>query len=326
MSGFVAVTTMKNEGAFLLEWVAHHKALGFDHLVICTNDCADPTRKMALRLQEMGLAVHHATRVWASTSIQRSALKQATRLDVVRAADWIYVCDADEFLCSRIGDGSVQALVAAARPEAEVISVPWRIFGPDGRETYEDSPVTRQFTRARRAGPGDAPGFAYPKSLVRGLSLVHRLGIHAPTPAEGLGRDLVRDLPGGRPHVPQHHPMFVLADYTHAQVNHYALRSAESFLVKRERGRVNHVGQDMGIEYWDRFDIAEVPCDLIRRHDGAVGGWLDRLMADPTLAFLHRKAVAWHRARILALRSDPANTALLDHIRSKGAPCASLPS
>ncbi|MBL4751427.1 MAG: glycosyltransferase family 2 protein [Amylibacter sp.] len=34
---------MKNEGPYLLEWVAHHKALGFDHIVVCTNDCEDFT-------------------------------------------------------------------------------------------------------------------------------------------------------------------------------------------------------------------------------------------------------------------------------------------
>ena len=65
-----------------------------------------------LRLQTLGLAVHHATRPWAATSIQRSALKQATRHDIVRQADWVYVCDADEFLTIKIGDGSVQALTA----------------------------------------------------------------------------------------------------------------------------------------------------------------------------------------------------------------------
>ncbi|MFD1808677.1 glycosyltransferase family 2 protein [Gemmobacter lanyuensis] len=48
---FTVITTMKNEGPFLLEWVAHHKALGFDHLVICTNDCEDTTTEMVVRLQ-----------------------------------------------------------------------------------------------------------------------------------------------------------------------------------------------------------------------------------------------------------------------------------
>ncbi|MFN3845752.1 MAG: glycosyltransferase family 2 protein [Paracoccaceae bacterium] len=315
MTGFTVITTMKNEGAFLLEWVAHHKALGFDHILICTNDCADHTRRMAQRLQELGLAVHHPTKPWAATSIQRSALKQATRYPIVREAEWFWVCDADEFLTIRLGDGSVQALAAAASSEAEVISVPWRIFGSDGLRRYDDAPVTQQF---RRAG-GDGRHFAYCKSLVRGIAPVGRIGVHAPVARDDLGRDLVREEPGGRPYRPQRHPMFVATDYSVAQVNHYALRSAESFLVKRDRGRVNHVGQDMGRAYWDRFNLAETACDAIRRYDDAVHDWTTRLMADSELAFMHRKSVAWHRARIAALKACPTHAALWAEI-SEGQP------
>ncbi|MDO8883439.1 MAG: glycosyltransferase family 2 protein [Pseudotabrizicola sp.] len=307
MSGFTVITTMKNEGAFVLEWVAHHKALGFDQILICTNDCADHTRRMAMRLHALGLAVHHPTKPWAATSIQRSALKQATRHDIVRQADWIWVCDADEFLTIRLGDGSVQALAAAATPQAEVIPVPWRIFGPDGRHTYEDQPVTQQFHRSESA---DGPGYAYAKSLFRGLANVGRIGIHAPIARTDLGRDLRREEAGGRPWRAQPHTMFVAADYSVAQVNHYALRSTESFLVKRDRGRVNHVGQDMGRDYWDRFNLAKQPCDAIRRYDDRVQDWMARMMADPDLAFMHKKSVAWHRARIAALRAEPHHAAL----------------
>ena len=38
------------------------------------------------------------------------------------------------------------------------------------------------------------------------------------------------------------------------QLNHYAVRSAESFLVKRDRGRVNHVDRDQGLNYWFRMN------------------------------------------------------------------------
>ena len=53
MSGLTVITTMKNEGAFLLAWVAHDKA--------------------------PGLATHHTTRARPATSILRSALEQAMR-------------------------------------------------------------------------------------------------------------------------------------------------------------------------------------------------------------------------------------------------------
>ncbi|QYK42991.1 MAG: glycosyltransferase family 2 protein [Paracoccaceae bacterium] len=322
---FTAVACMKNEGAFLLDWMAHHKALGFDHVVICTNDCADPTRQIALRLQDMGLARHHATRHWPATSIQRSALKQVRRYPEVTGAGWVWVCDADEYLAPRLGDGTVRALAAAASPEAEVISVPWRIFGPAGRWAYEDRPVTQLFRLAEPAtGPG-APLMAYPKSLFRGDLPYHRIGIHAPLPRADADRPFRVELPGGVPLIPQHHRLFVQADFTHGQVNHYALRAGMSFLVKRDRGRVNHTGQDMGLDYWDRFDRAAVPCDALSGIAPAVAQWRDRLMQDGTLARLHAEAVAWHRARALRLAADPGWAAFAAAIRERLSRCASLP-
>ncbi|MGB8815185.1 MAG: glycosyltransferase family 2 protein [Paracoccaceae bacterium] len=319
MGEYTVITTMKHEGAFLLEWVAHHKALGFDRMVICTNDCADPTTAMALRLQAMGVVRHHGTKVWAATSIQRAALKQVRRYDEVTGAEWLYVCDADEFLVVKGGDGTVRALVAAAGVGTEVISVPWRTFGPAGRRGYEAGRVTQQFVRGAAEGGG---GPAYPKSLFRGLENVQRIGVHAPIAKPELGRDLRREVPGGVAHVPQHHVMFVQNDTRFAQVNHYALRSRDSFLVKRDRGRVNHSEQAMEIDYWDRFDVAEVRCDAVRRYDGAVAAWLAQLMADRELAALHTAAVAWHRAKIAELTARQDYGDLIAAIEQRQAKCA----
>jgi hypothetical protein len=305
--GFAVLTTMKNEGPFLLDWLAHHKALGFDDLVICTNDCADGTDAMAQRLQEMGLARHHAT-VKAGTSIQRAAFRQARKLPEIAGADWLWVCDADEFLVVHVGDGSVAALVAAGSAEVEVISVPWRIFGPAGRIAFEDRPVGAQFVLAERAARRGEGRPVFAKSLVRTPGRVGRIGVHAPLPPEGAA-PYRREAPGGRP-VREGQPMMVRARYDVAQVNHYALRSLESFLVKRDRGRVNHVGQDMGLDYWRRFDLGEVECRAIRRYDAAAEDWRARLRGDAVLGALHGAAVDWHRARIAALRADPGMAAL----------------
>ena len=34
---------MRNEAAYALEWVAYHRMIGFERIVICTNDCTDGT-------------------------------------------------------------------------------------------------------------------------------------------------------------------------------------------------------------------------------------------------------------------------------------------
>ena len=317
--GYSVITTMKNEGAFLIEWVAHYKALGFDRLLICTNDCADPTARMAARLEAMGLARHHPTRVWPAAGIQRSALRQARWYPEVTDAEWLFVCDADEFLVIHDGDGSVRHLARGAGG-AEVVTVSWRSFGPDGRVDYDERPVTRQFTRAE-ADPGPNPRRpTYGKSLFRGDADIHRIGIHGPVAGRDLGRDLHRVFPGGRPYRAMGNKILIAPEYGHAQVNHYALRALDSFLVKRDRGRVNHTGKDMGLDYWKRFDRAEVACDAIRRYDPVAEAWRADLHRDPLLGALHREAVAWHRARSRALRADPAWAELVASLLARLAP------
>jgi len=306
---------MKNEGAFLLEWVAHYKALGFDDLVVCTNDCADPTVAMLARLQAMGLARHHPTRVWERPGIQRSALKQVRRYPEVTEADWVFVCDADEFLVIR--EGEVRHLVAGVGA-AEVVTVAWRVFGPAGCVGYEDRPVTAQFTRAEAAPVAGADVATFGKSLFRGNLPMARIGVHAPVPDAALGRAFRQCGPGGRALRTMGHPILIAPDFALAQVNHYALRSFESFLVKRDRGRPNHSSQDMGLDYWRRFDRAEVDCDAISGHGDAAEEWRARLMADSELASLHRAAVVWHRAQAANMAGLPHNLALRAALVAEG--------
>ena len=48
-----AVLTVRNEGAFLLEWLAHHRAVGITDFLVFSNDCQDGTDRMLDRLQEL---------------------------------------------------------------------------------------------------------------------------------------------------------------------------------------------------------------------------------------------------------------------------------
>ena len=46
----LAILTVKNEAAFLLEWLAHHRAVGFTDFLVFSNDCDDGTDAMLERL------------------------------------------------------------------------------------------------------------------------------------------------------------------------------------------------------------------------------------------------------------------------------------
>lgn len=315
---YTVVSAMKNEGPFILEWVAHYKTLGFDDIIVCTNDCTDPTVEILRRLQEMGLAVQHNTIVRAG-GIHRSALRQATRrYDIVKNAKWVFICDIDEFLNIHVGDGSARALVAESGNDADVISVPWRNFGPDGREDFVDQPVTEQFTKGEL--PWDAklrPATGkFVKSLYTNQDKFQRAGLHAPVAKKELRDDVKWVLPGGDIYVQngartEDPPLF-----DKAQVNHYALKSLDSYLVQRARGRANHSSQTIGMEYWDRFNHNDETDLTINRYADKSGAFLAELKADPILAELHEKAVDWHRRKALSLKMDPDMDSLVASLRA----------
>lgn len=304
---YTVVSTMKNEGPYILDWVAHYKTLGFDHILVCTNDCTDPTVEILQRLQELGYVTHHPTIV-RGAGIHRSALRQASRrYDVVMNAKWVFVCDVDEYLNIHMGDGSVRALVEGSGENIDVISVPWRIFGPDGIRDLSDKPVTQQFTMAElewdEIERPDTGKFV--KSLYTNQHKFQRMGLHAPVSLDEHITDTKRVLPGGKAYIidgvrTKNPPLF-----TNAQVNHYALRSMDSFLIKRARGRANHSHHVLGLDYWNRFNLNGEKDTSIDRYQTASRKLVKKLRGDKVLSDLHERSVEWHKRKAASMKMDP---------------------
>ncbi len=315
---YTVVSTMKNEGPYIIDWVAHYRTLGFDNILVCTNDCTDPTVEILLRLQELGLVTQHNTIV-RRAGIHRSALRQASRrYDIVMNATWVFVCDVDEYLNVHLGDGSVQALVEGSGSGADVISVPWRIFGPNGIEDMVDTPVTEQFTKGEFAWDAKVRPQTgkFVKSLYTNQHKFQRMGLHAPVSLADHVNDTKRVLPGGADYVvdgvrTENPPLF-----THAQVNHYALRSMDSFLIKRARGRANHSHHVLGMDYWTKFNLNDETDTSIDRYSPAVTKLANELKSDPVLADLHARAVDWHKRKAGSLKMDPEMDGLVDALKA----------
>ena len=93
--------------------------------------------------------------------------------------------------------------------------------------------------------------------------------------------------------------------YDLIQLNHYALRSAESYLVKRQRGRALHVDRSIGLNYWIRMDWSNYTDVTITRNLPRLRAEMDALMADDTLRGLHEAGFAWHKAKAEELHGIP---------------------
>ena len=93
----VLVSALRDEGPHLLEWIAHHRAIGVTDFLLFTNDCSDGTDAMLDALAPMGV-VHLRNEPPEGKSLQWNALKQAWGHEARRKADWVLCIDCDEFI------------------------------------------------------------------------------------------------------------------------------------------------------------------------------------------------------------------------------------
>lgn len=316
----VVITTMRNEGAFLLEWLAHHRAVGVDHFVVFSNDCDDGTDDMLDKLAELGWLTHvRNDGPYDSAGIQFTALNLAAKLDVVRAADWILAIDVDEFVNIHTGDGTFAALHDAL-PEASAITLTWRLFGNNGQVRYSDQPVTETFDKAAPDilhWPWRASMF---KTLYANDGTYKKPGVHRPRAPDAGRVDAARWFDGhGRALDAQFKTKrifsnFAQSNYGLVQLNHYPLGAIESYVVKVDRGRVNRTDATLGADYWIERNFNTDIDTSIRRYDRARDEILKILRADQAIATLHDDAVAWRKARFETLMEQEPYRALFGRL------------
>ena len=316
---FCVVSTMRNEGPFILEWVAHYKALGFDDIVVSTNDCEDTTVELLLALQERGWVRHHATVKPTTRALQIAAIEQALDYDEARQARWVFVCDADEFLNIKVGDGSARALVAASEQGADGIWVPWRVFGANGTNRFRDTPVKAQFLQGQRDPPAARVVGNWGKSFHcnDAREKFRVVGIHKPNARKAHSVNFRINLPGGQPYFHNGTRSSVKTSFDLAQVNHYALRSLDSYLVKRDRGPGFQTKMTIGLDYWRCFDRNHCQDDSIRRYDEEAARWMALFQRDAQLIKLHQASVAWHEQKAREMRAAPELRALIAALEEK---------
>ncbi|MEM8980121.1 MAG: glycosyltransferase family 2 protein [Pseudomonadota bacterium] len=304
------VTCMKNEGPFILEWLAYHRVIGVERFLVYTNDCDDGTDTFLDLLQSKGL-VEHRENPFRGTNMkpQHAALHAAEKEPVITSAAWAICMDVDEYICVHCGDGTLKSLYDAIAP-ANMISLTWRLFGNANVHEYnEDDILIEKFDRCAREfanKPHQAWGF---KTIFRHMGIFKKLGVHRPKGLKPQLKDNIYWVNGSGSRMPEtafRNTWRSTSDtygYELATLNHYAVRSAESFLVKRDRGRVNHVDRDQGLAYWFRMNNNEEEDRSIHRMVPALRAEMERLLSDPDIAAQHQACVAAHRAKIDALRA-----------------------
>jgi hypothetical protein len=231
----VLVAIVKNEGKYLIEWIAHHHAIGVDHFIILDNESTDGTFFLLRPLADAGIITYfrwdtklkykgfEAHNIGPQVPAYDFAFKVAKKRG---RWDWIGFIDLDEFVLPVEDDTITGVLSRFEQPGA--VGINWRMFGSSGHVDAPNGLVIENFTRR---APDEFDPNRHVKSIVR-MTNLGQPGIHIPNALTGdivdmKGNLIARELNGI-------HDSVVFEGLV---INHYFTKSQREWEQKRARGR-----------------------------------------------------------------------------------------
>ena len=223
------VAIAKNECPYVLEWIAHHLAVGFSKIIVYDDGSTDDTFEVLTNISRICHAVSVKTvgAIGVDESPQTVSYNDAVR-DV--RTDWTMFLDIDEFLVP-YRDHSIGAYLMRAPSDVSSVHVNWRCFGSNGLTTRNYDLVVEAFTRC---APPNWSNHYHFKSIAR-TALIERVYIHNLDTTSG--RRVLSDF-GDFETV--NNGMSNRVVYDGIQINHYQSKTYEEFRARMERGDANY--------------------------------------------------------------------------------------
>jgi hypothetical protein len=305
---FLGITCLRDDGPYIVEWLAHHLAVGFDRMMVLSHDCTDGSDELLAALAQDRRIEHVRFVPKGGKSVQWQALRYLRDLDIYKMADWALFFDCDEFLCSPAD--SLPKILDTFDRDAEsfdALALPWRLYGSSGHRRRLSGITPERFMRAapldlhfplahlfktlHRPGAFRQPGVHRPRGRPRHPAVW--IGPDGARLADGFARnDTAITLYGAGSGPPK------------IWLNHYSLRSVEEFMLKRARGLPNHMDRDVGVTYWAERNWNTVEASEILPMLTSTHREIDTLMALPGVAHAHEACLAAHDSRYHTLTQD----------------------
>ncbi|MFU8865030.1 MAG: glycosyltransferase family 2 protein [Rhodobacterales bacterium] len=299
------VSCMRNEGLFVLEWLAYHQVIGFDQVVVVSNDCTDGSDALA----DAGHLTHIRQTVPPGTPPQDSGMDLVLAWARQNDVTWLLHIDSDEFLNITAGTGHLPDLMANAA-QADVVAIPWQLYGDAGITDWTPGmAVLPSFTRAE---PAPEPRVTKSKCLFRTASFSAATDHNPRAP---LVDSPVVVNPDGTPlnaaslyqdRSARFRPHDLAATNATARINHYAVKSRDLFMMKNDRGdgqgKQGQTKYHLGSNWHRSANKNDIEDRTILRHWPETQARLAVLRAVPAIAAAEQACFDWfttHKSAIL---------------------------
>ena len=243
------VTSVRNEGLGLAEWVAYHLAVGIERIFVYWNDNDDGSTALIHALQKAGYITAIESINSGKVAIQRKAIEHSVNLlPELRNYKWVFYLDADEFFISRAAPGhdvpSFLKMVEArdAIEPIDAVMLNWKWFGSENILRRESGLLLDRFLYSKPD--------RHVKCMVKIKNVLSMNHVHFPVmihPERIVRADL------RRPEDQEHMTGKTEPVYELGQINHYWNKSFEEFLLKKYRGRGDVAGDERARDFSSFF-------------------------------------------------------------------------
>ncbi|WP_299983565.1 glycosyltransferase family 2 protein [uncultured Ruegeria sp.] len=310
----------RNEGPFILEWVAYHLLVGFDPILIYSNDSTDGTTELLDALDRNGIIAHVLQDLKSGEIPQHAAADKAFLHPSLVYADWLMWLDIDEFLYCAGPNNKVTDLIERCARNAEGVAVNWLIFGDGFHYNWEPGLVTQRFLQ--RADDDHRLHRRY-KTLFQTSEKIRGFGIHRPHLYKGFqvdggqfvnasGQPMHDDI--YRSGVRRRHAFSAapehLVSHDWAAVFHYPVKTRDSFELKRQRGqgtkpidapdRFSRFRE----QYWKKYNQNSVLDDRMLTIGDKLQAKVGSLLALPDIAHAQATCLRLHAQRTQEFRQS----------------------
>ena len=288
------IASARNEGLYILEWLAHHRAVGFDHIFIYSNDNDDGSDDLLRALAAAGELTWIESTIGAGCRAQAKAFGHALRvMPDTLDFEWSLLIDLDEFFVPSPMFGSVGSFLDWHETQSvDAIGINWQFVGSNSQTHWRDEPLFKRFPMAI--------GGANPhiKSMFRTRKFMHSFA-HDPANVRDEHVEFRNSSRATHLFDPARSRGIALnPDISMAAVVHFFYKSNEEYVWKSSRNRGYHAvvaGQGAGsfnsgfiTNFVETSDAGSVPT-LMPAYEAIVAKQMARLLAYPDVATALKK-------------------------------------
>lgn len=314
------MSTVRNEGIYILEWIAYHRSLGVEHFFIYSNDNNDRSDHLLRALHDEGIITFIENAVLPGMSAQTKAYGHGLNiLPDILDYEWCFILDGDEFITLSPRYGSLaDYLKSFSRWESDAIALNWKFVASEVNHGGLDDlvrPLTQRNSQiVSRGGIGE--GWRLVKSAVRPGKAIQSRPHHPVWVAEE--RFTYRQTDGSI-HAYRNPPPGIGADPAFADrgffediyISHYYYKSIIEWVWKYARNSGLDGSMSFGVERYADYWANAFICQMKDPHEGEnhylqhrIAGMMDelsRLRGMESIALAENIVRSTWQERLLAL-------------------------